>query len=298
MSPSNRITTALLRSLADIVESSGATAIFVYADAVGQGELPLPEKFRDRVYYIFRSDIEQSQQEERTRFIRVPDVAMTRVGQVKMAVFLALSRGFVRRGDVIVCLTGVSSSGSLDSIIITEVGRESEIFASAPGETQLPENISPQVVERVIDIAAELGSEGREGKPVGALFVIGDTERVVSLSRQLIINPFKGYDPSERNVLDPRLEETIKELSTIDGAFIISGEGVVETCGAYLKTALPDEEQYSLPQGLGARHHSAAGITSATDSIAITVSESTGTVAVFRGGRMVTEIEKPRSLRP
>lgn len=298
MSHSNRITTALLQSLADIVQSSGATAIFVYADAVGHDDLPLLEAFQDKVYFIFRSSIGRNQQLECTRLIRVPDVAMTRLGQVKMAVFLALSRGLVQRGDIIVCLTGVSSSGSLDSIIITEVGRESEIFASASGETRLPNNILPQVVERVIDIAAELGNEGREGKPVGALFVVGDAEKVVSLSRQLIINPFKGYDPSERNVLDPRLEETMKELSTIDGAFIISGEGVVETCGAYLRTAAQDEEEYSLPQGLGARHHSAAGITSATDSIAITVSESTGTVAVFRGGRMVTAIEKPRSFRP
>lgn len=89
----------------------------------------------------------------------------------------------------------------------------------------------------------------------------------------------------------------MKELSTIDGAFITIGEGVVEACGVYLKAALNDEEEYSLPQGLGARHHAAAGITSVTDSIAITVSESTGTVAVFRGGRIVTEIEKPQSFR-
>lgn len=149
----------------------------------------------------------------------------------------------------------------------------------------------------MIDIAAELGSEGREGKPVGALFVVGDADRVVSLSRQLIINPFKGYHEDERNILDPRLEETIKELSTIDGAFVIDGRGVIVTCGAYLKTSLQDEAEYSLPQGLGARHHAAAGISAVTQSLAITVSESTGTVTVFRNGRIMTEIEKPRHRR-
>lgn len=211
-----------------------------------------------------------------------------------MAVFLALSQGLVRRGDVIVCLTGISSSGTLDTLIISEVGRESEIFLSADSEAPLPSGLQPQVVERVIDIAAELGSEGREGKPVGALFVVGDAERVVSLSRQLIINPFKGYAEDERNVLDSHLEETIKELSSIDGAFIIDGDGAIVTCGAYLKTSMQDEEGYALPRGLGARHHAAAGITAVTQSIAITVSESTGTVSVFRNGHIVTEIEKPR----
>ena len=49
---------------------------------------------------------------------------------------------------------------------------------------------------------------------------------------------------------------------------------------------------YSLPQGLGARHHAAAGITAVTEAIAITVSESTGTVTIFRHGLIVTEIEK------
>ena len=62
---------------------------------------------------------------------------------------------------------------------------------------------------------------------------------------------------------------------------------------------LPDRlasKEFELPRGLGARHHSAAGITSVADCIAVTVSESTGTVTVFRGGQIVTEIERRRSI--
>jgi DNA integrity scanning protein DisA with diadenylate cyclase activity len=44
---------------------------------------------------------------------------------------------------------------------------------------------------------------------------------------------------------------------------------------------------------LGARHAAAAGITAVTNAIAVTVSASTGTVRVFRGGRMILEIERP-----
>ncbi|MCA9244705.1 MAG: diadenylate cyclase, partial [Phycisphaerales bacterium] len=50
------------------------------------------------------------------------------------------------------------------------------------------------------------------------------------------------------------------------------------------------------PRGLGARHQAAAAITSVTEAIAITISHSTGSVTVFRNGRIVTEIEKPRRL--
>jgi hypothetical protein len=67
----------------------------------------------------------------------------------------------------------------------------------------------------------------------------------------------------------------------------------METCGAYIRTT--SQPEYELPRGLGARHHAAAAITAVTDSIAVTVSESTGSITIFRAGRIVTEIQKPRS---
>lgn len=168
------------------------------------------------------------------------------------------------------------------------------MFSPDKETEQVPAEIRPEVIERVVNIASELGHEGREGKPVGAMFVVGDSERVISLSRQLIINPLRGYEEHERNILDHALEETVKELSTLDGAFIVRGDGVIESCGTFLKTA--SQDGYELPQGLGARHHAAAAITAVTESLAVTVSESTGTVSIFRNGNIVTEIEKLRAL--
>jgi len=290
------ITDSLLEHIAGITQSCGAAAIFVYVDALDGRPISLPENLKQKVYYVTKTIEEDKLQENRnTRFLRVPNVPLTRLGQVKIAVFLALSRGLVKHGDKIVFLSGIAASGNLDTIIVTEVGREYEMYASVDTDHAPPSHILPEIVERVIDLASELGKEGREGKPVGALFVVGDTDRVLPLTRQLILNPFRGYPEEQRNILDESLEETVKELSALDGAFIIRGDGIIETCGAYLKTASQDE--FDLPRGLGARHHAAAAITSVTDSIAITVSESTGTVTIFRGGRVMTEIEKPRSIR-
>ncbi len=291
-----KISRALMNHAGPIAQSCGAAAIFVYVDALGGELLPTPSGLEQSVYYISKTAEEQESQEERgTRFLRVPNVPLSRTGQVKIAVFLAMARGLVRRGDVILCLSGLPDSGRLDSLFITQIGREYEMYFTSDTPEAAASQIKPEVLERVVNIAIELGYEGREGKPVGALFVIGDTERVMSMSRQLILNPFRGYSEEERNVLDPALEETVKELATIDGAFLIRGDGVIETCGAYLRISSQDEE-YELPQGLGARHHAAAGITAVTKAIAVTVSESTGTVTIFRDGRIVTEIEKPRRL--
>lgn len=296
-----QISRGVLRHVGQIARECGATGVLVYRDALEGEGLELPTGLEQRVLYVtrapnrgVRSAEEAGRPARAPDEIQVPDVSLTRMGQVKIALVMAMSRGLLKKGDTIICLSGLAGSGSLDTIMVMQLGREFEIFV-APGDgEEVAPDVVPEVLERVVTIAAELGSEGREGKPVGALFVIGDTERVLSLSRQIILNPFRGYPPEERNILDPVLEETVKELATIDGAFVIGGDGIVESAGAYLKTASIDDD-VDLPQGLGARHHAAAGITGVSEAVAIAVSESTGTVTIFRGGKIITQIEKPRS---
>jgi len=286
------VTLSLMAHVPQIVQACGASVVFVYADALGDVGGVLPESLHAKACYVTKTAHEQDLYEAQPRILRVPNVPYTRISQVKIAVFLALSRGMVRQGDTIVFLSGIAGSGTLDTIMVLRVGNEYEMFTAA--QTGRPAgNISPEVVERVIDIASELGSEGREGRPVGTTFVVGDPQEIMALTRQLILNPFRGYPEEERNILDRKLEETIKELATIDGAFVIREDGIVESCGTYIRTA--GQEDLELPRGLGARHHAAASVTAMTHATAVTVSESTGTVTIFRGGKIVTEIEKPRT---
>jgi DNA integrity scanning protein DisA with diadenylate cyclase activity len=288
------ITNTLLQHLPSIVEACGAVALFIYVDAMDDEAVCLDLPVKARVFCVTKAPAAETEARlGGVKCLRVPNVPLTRIGQVKIAVFLALSRGLVQHGDRVVFLSGLASVKTLDTVIVTEVGREYGIFATGEETPETTARILPEVIERVVDIASELGSEGREGRAVGALFVIGDTDHVLPLTRQLVLNPFKGYLPDERNLLDYSLEETVKELATLDGAFIVRGDGVMETCGAYLRTA--SQEEFELPRGLGARHHAAAAITAVTDSIAVTVSESTGSITIFRRGRIITEIQKPRS---
>ncbi len=288
------ITAILMEETQAVAERSKATAVFILCDALKRrGDLPRFKSDKRKIFYVTRESREYAFRGE-VQVLSIPDVPLTRMGQIKLAVFMALSRHLISIGDIIVCLTGPSDGSELDMLFVTRVGHETELFSYLPEEDQIPKSIGPAVLARVIDIATELGAEGREGKPVGALFVIGDSAKVLSLSHPLILNPFHGYREDQRNILDPRVEETIKELSTIDGAFIIREDGIVESCGVFLKVSDTGDD---LPRGLGARHHVAAGITVVTDSLAVSVSESTGTVVIFRRGKILTEIEKPRRLR-
>lgn len=51
--------------------------------------------------------------------------------------------------------------------------------------------ISRKVLEEVISLAVEIAREGREGRKIGTMFVVGDAEQTMKHSTSLII-PFQG----------------------------------------------------------------------------------------------------------
>ena len=179
----------------------------------------------------------------------------------------------------------------MDTITVLKVGDESEILSFAE-DSPFPQNIEPDVFESLLTLVMEMAYEGREGKPIGTTFVLGDHERVLQYSRQLVFNPFQGHDEDVLHISKPEVRETLKEFSSIDGAFILRDDGVVLAAGRYLNAAHHGEP---MPQGLGARHSSAAAITGVTHSVALVISESSGRVTIFRGGSIITTIEKPTS---
>lgn len=222
------------------------------------------------------------------KFISVRAFSEMRFSQLRSAVMIGLTRGTFNAKEKICCLGGVRDSNQIDTIVILDIEKEfSNIFIGQ--KNILPEGVSPEVLERVLDIAMELSVEGREGKPVGCIFVIGSSEELKPHLKQLILNPFYGYKPEDRNVLNPFMDETVKEYSLIDGAFIIDGSGVLEAAGALIHT--PDFK-LQLPGGLGARHAAAYSISLMADCISIVVSSSTGQITLFRRGQMLPITEK------
>jgi diadenylate cyclase len=291
----NILTRSMVRHAHAIARESSARAVLLSADVI-QEEQDLAGLIEDvgfRVILVTRREGVRVPEGwgEYCQVVRMPDVAMTRVGQIKVATLVAAAQGLIVQGDRIVCVTGLDRSGTIDTVIVLDLGHEIEMFGGSTAEP-LPSDVAPAVFQRLLTLASELGLEGREGRPVGTLFVVGDHDAVLAQSRQLVMNPFRGDPEDERNVLDPRLEETIKEFSAIDGAFIVRGDGVLLSAARYLVPVAKLDEP--LPQGLGTRHEAAAAVTVATDAMALCVSQSTGTVSIFRRGRLVADIQKPR----
>jgi hypothetical protein len=141
-------------------------------------------------------------------------------------------------------------------------------------------------LEPTIELAVEIAREGREGRRIGTLFTFGDAAAVLDRSRPLILDPLAGHPEQARQIRDPNLRGTIKELAQLDGAFVVSDQGVVVSACRYLDAMASD---VVLPYGMASRHLAGASISQLTDAVAIVVSESS-MVRVFDDGKLVAEI--------
>ncbi|OSO94175.1 hypothetical protein B9H04_14395 [Halorubrum ezzemoulense DSM 17463] len=201
--------------------------------------------------------------------------------RIRFGIEGAMDADLVSEGDEVACVASVFEGGS-DAVVRVTVDESIhtgifDLFANSRAE--------PSVIRDVFEVAIELGQKGQKGKPVGALFVVGDAGKVMNKSRPLSYNPF---EKSHVHVGDPIVNVMLKEFSRLDGAFVVSDSGKIVSAYRYLE---PAAEGVDIPKGLGARHMSGAAITRDTNSTAIVLSESDGLVRAFKAGELVLEID-------
>lgn len=193
----------------------------------------------------------------------------------------AYLEGSLDHGEDVVCLVAGDEKPLL--LLNFSISDDSTFKILRAG---IGERCDLEVFEMLLRIAGDLVRQGREGRSVGTMFVVGDTEAVLENSRQVVINPFEGHEPEERHVLRPDNIETIKEYANLDGAIVVSADGHLEAAGRYILLE-PEAEAAS---GLGGRHLAAASITTRTEAVAIVVSAS-GVVRVYKDGSPQMELD-------
>jgi DNA integrity scanning protein DisA with diadenylate cyclase activity len=119
---------------------------------------------------------------------------------------------------------------------------------------------------------------------------LGAPDELAPHLRQMVLNPCEGHPRKDRSIHNPEFFETLREFAAMDGAFIVSEKGVVESAGTYLSAPA---EGISVRPGLGARHTAAAAVTAVTRAVSVVVSSSSGTVTVFHAGEAILELERP-----
>lgn len=219
----------------------------------------------------------------------VPAVALKGPSQLQLALLLAVLHQQIGLDERVLCLTSRNPGRRIDTLITASARDDLPWFGSKRRAAESLTAVLSNEFARLISIALRLSAEGREGRPIGTIFVLGGKDLSPYL-RQLVLNPCEGHPQRRRNIHEDGFFETIREFAALDGAFIVNEKGIVEAAGVYLDGP---PHATRLPEGLGARHSAAAGITAATTAVAVVISESSGTVIAFHAGRPVLTLEKP-----
>jgi diadenylate cyclase len=169
---------------------------------------------------------------------------------------------------------------------VTENGRTSQLDeAFGPVVASAHCEQMRGTVEEVLQLAVEIAREGREGRKIGTLFVVGDVANVLERSRPLLLDPLYGHAAELLAVRSAEFRETVKELAQLDGAFVVDAQGTFVAAARYLEV----DPRTALVPGLGTRHAAAASVTAGTKAVAVVVSQSS-IVRVYAGGHIRAEI--------
>jgi len=212
------------------------------------------------------------------------------IEKLTQALLTGVAREVLAPGARVVVVYSGFEVDTIDSISVIELDEHLGRL-TARDLRQLETSVPLETLKTVIDLAVEIGREGREGKAVGTMFVVGDTRKVLNHCQPAGFDPVKGYSRSERDLHDPRVREAVKEVAVLDGAFVINADGTVEKAAQLVDAPYAN---LTLSKGLGARHWAGAAISKATASLAIVVSQSSGTVRLFQSGEIMLRIEPLR----
>ena len=207
--------------------------------------------------------------------------------QLTQAMLEGVANELLSPGSTVVAVFSNFDTEEIDTISVLKLTERLGKLTARDLE-KLETKVPLDTLKMVVDLAVEIGRDGREGKPIGTMFVVGDHRKVLEDSRPAGFDMVKGYNRKERNMSDARVREGVKEIAQLDGCFVVSADGTVEASARIVDTS---PVELTMTKGLGSRHFAGAAISKNTKAIAVVVSQSSGTVRIFQNGEVVLRIE-------
>lgn len=207
--------------------------------------------------------------------------------RLQHALLEAFADQLLKNQDDVIAVYNAFDDERMDSISVIRLDERLSRLTSRDLQ-RLESSVPLSTLKCVIDLSIQIGREGREGKKVGTMFVVGDTRKVLQHCKDAGFDPLRGYSRRYRNLHDVRVREDIKEIAQMDGAFIVASDGVIERSRQIIEV---HHDNITLTKGLGSRHWAAAAISGKTKAVALAISQSSGTVRLFQNGRLVLRIE-------
>jgi len=209
-----------------------------------------------------------------------PAVGLDVLDQVKDLVLSCAAEGLVGRDErvMLVIATDVQTVLTFEMSDIGVVNLKDEV----------EDRIQLEVLEAAFNLGTKIAKEGKEGLPAGALFIMGDMNKVLNNTTDSVRNPLQGSAEEELNIKEKENWNTIKEFSMLDGALVLDKFGNPVAAGRYVMFG--DGFEREVEDGLGGRHLAASYISRSTDAVSLVVS-SEGTIRVYKDGEKIYEVD-------
>ncbi len=209
-----------------------------------------------------------------------PDVGLDVLDQAKEIVFSCVAEGLIYQDDhvMVVISTDIQTLLCFDVKELGIVNLRKEI----------EDKIDLKLLEKVFELGTKIVREGKEGHPTGALFIIGDMNRVLNRTTESVRNPLQGQAEDQCNIKKKDNWNTIKEFAMLDGALLLDKFGNPVAAGRYV--TFKDDSDIRVEEGLGGRHLAASYITDKTGAVAMVVA-SEGIIRVYNDGQNIYEVE-------
>ena len=279
---------AFVDSAVELVASTEGESILVRLDFVADwAELERATRKAGLLVASHLSEVAESAMAYGMRTILLEMPEATIQDRLSQAILESVAAEWISTGATVVAVYSRFEVEKPDTVSVIHLNERLGKL-TARDLRQLETKVPLDTLKLVVDLAVDIGREGREGKPVGTMLIVGDHRHVLQQSRPACFDLVKGYPRRERNLADPWVRECMKEIAQLDGAIIIASDGTVEATSRLINTGGGD---LMLTTGLGARHYAGAAISKNTQAISVVVSESSGTVRLFQNGEVVLRIE-------
>ncbi len=209
-----------------------------------------------------------------------PAVGLDVLEQAKELVLSCVAEGMIDEEDHVMVVV----SADIQTILCFDM----EELGIVNLRKEMEGRIDLELLENLFELGTKIVREGKEGHPAGALFIVGDMNRVLNKTTESVQNPLGGQADDQNNIRKKDNWNTIKEFAMLDGALILDKFGNPVAAGRYVM--FRDDLDMNVEEGLGGRHLAASYITDKTEAVAMVVA-SEGIIRLYKDGENIYEAE-------
>jgi DNA integrity scanning protein DisA with diadenylate cyclase activity len=187
----------ILKTAARLAEDVEAAAVILLAEQVVDFAMLKRNctKFR-LIVASDRKEIQEAARQDDVDVIEIQQEPQTRHFQVSQVLLEAIADELLQTGDTVVVVYSAYEKEGCDTISVVRLAEQLAKLTSRDLQ-RLETKVPLETLRIVVDLACDIGREGREGKPVGTLFVVGNHRKVMEMSQEQVHDPFRGYPKSE-----------------------------------------------------------------------------------------------------